>query len=180
MNISELIFGQIPEIIYFTVFMIVAKNLKEKRFSFFLLMATGYLFLKYLVNLKYTILFPIFHVLVVFGILKSLYGEKAQITDIFLFVFSMIILGICSVPLLFLNTYLQNVYLCSIISKLLGISFVFLARKHLYKWYKYVCRFWNRNDQEKRRVKSLTIRNLCMVLFNLTFFLMNLVLIFTS
>lgn len=180
MNMQELIFGQIPEIIYFTLFMIIAKDLKEKRFRFLLLMAIGYLFLKYLAGLKYTILFPIFHTLLTFGILKSLYKERAQITDIFLFVFSMAVLGLFSVPLLLLNTYLQNVYLCSMIAKALGLLFIFVLRNHLYKWYKHVCSLWNRNDHANRRIKSLTVRNISMVFFNLVFFLMDVVLLFTK
>ena len=46
MNILEIILGQIPEAVYFAVFMILVKGLKEKRFLFTCLMILEYVFLK--------------------------------------------------------------------------------------------------------------------------------------
>ena len=47
MNYLELFLGQIPEAIYFSLFMIYAKDLKEKRILFTILMIAEYLLLIY-------------------------------------------------------------------------------------------------------------------------------------
>lgn len=174
----ELLLGQIPEAIYFSLFMIYAKNLKEKRIIFTVFMIAEYILLtRFLV---YNIWFQIIYTFMVFIILKMLYKEKAQITDIFLFTFSTIILGVFSVPLLFLNIIIKNIYISCVISKiLLFISFIFYKDK-LNKYYIKVCKLWNRNDEEKRKIKSLTLRNICMVTFNVIFVLVNIVLLFVK
>ena len=43
MDILEIILGQIPEAVYFAVFMILVKELKEKRFLFIISMIIEYL-----------------------------------------------------------------------------------------------------------------------------------------
>lgn len=178
MNLIELLFGQIPEIIFLSLYMIIGKNLKTKRIWLIILMTIEYLFLKYAINLKYTVIFPILYTFTTFAILKALYKDKAQITDIFLFVFGLLALGLCSVPILFLNVYIQNIILCSIIAKILAFLLLFIFRNKLYKTYKYICSFWNRNDAIKRKIKSLTLRNTCVVIFNMTFVAMHIILLY--
>lgn len=178
MNILELLIGQIPEAIFLALFMIVGKNLKTKRILFVTLVTVEYLFLKYIIRLNYTVVFPISYTFATFAILKALYKDKAQITDVFLFVFAMIILGICSVPVLLLNTYIKNIYICCIISKMIAFFILFLVRNKLYKGYKYVCSFWNRNCNKNRKIKSLTLRNICVVIFNITFVAMHIVFLY--
>ena len=46
MNLAELFLGQIPEAVYFALFLIFTKNLKEKRVLFIILMIGEYLLLK--------------------------------------------------------------------------------------------------------------------------------------
>ena len=43
MNILEIILGQIPEAVYFAVFMILVKGLKTRRFTFIISMIIEYL-----------------------------------------------------------------------------------------------------------------------------------------
>lgn len=178
MNLMELLLGQIPEIIFLSLFMIIAKDLKTKRAALIVLMTVEYLFLKYAINLKYTVIFPILYTFTTFAILKSLYKDKAQITDIFLFVFGLLVLGVCSVPVLYINTWIQNIFLCSVISKIFAFLLLFIFRNKLYKTYKYICSLWNRNDSIKRKIKSLTLRNICVVVFNMTFVAMHIVLLY--
>lgn len=178
MNILELLLGQIPEAIFLALFMIIGKNLKTKRICLIILMALEYIFLVYAIKLEYTVILPILYTFTTFAILKALYKDKAQITDIFLFVFGLIILGICSIPMLFINNYIQNIFLCCAISKVLAFILLFIFRNKLYKTYKYICSFWNRNDAIKRPIKSLTLRNVCVVTFNITFVAMHIVLLY--
>ena len=74
MNLIELLFGQIPEIIFLSLYMIIGKNLKTKRIWLIILMTIEYLFLKYAINLKYTVIFPILYTFTTFAILKALYN----------------------------------------------------------------------------------------------------------
>ena len=53
MDLLEIFLGQIPEAIYFALFMIFAKDLKEKRILYILLMVIEYLLLKHFI--KYNI-----------------------------------------------------------------------------------------------------------------------------
>lgn len=82
----ELFLGQIPEAIFFALFMIYAKNIKEKRVLFVALMITEYLLLKYFI--KFSIIFQITYTCMTYLIIKVLYKEKSQITDIFTFTMS--------------------------------------------------------------------------------------------
>ena len=174
----ELIIGQIPEAIYFSLFMIYAKNIKTKRLLLTILLTLEYILLTRFLVLN--IWFQIIYTFLSYMILKILYKEKAQITDIFLFTFSTIILGIFSVPFLILNLYIKNIYLCCIISKvILFISFMFYKAK-INKYYIKICKLWNRNDAEKRKIKSLTLRNICIVTFNIIFILVNISLLFAK
>ena len=77
----ELFAGQILEAIYFALFMIFVKNLKEKRVLFTLLMVVEYILLKQF--LHYTMWFQALYTFITFLILKVLYKQQAQITDIF-------------------------------------------------------------------------------------------------
>lgn len=93
MDLLEIFLGQIPEAIYFALFMIFAKDLKEKRILYILLMVIEYLLLKHFI--KYNIWFQILYTIMQFVILKVLYKEKSQITDIFTFTIASIILVLC-------------------------------------------------------------------------------------
>lgn len=174
-DILELLLGQIPEAIFFSLFIIIGKDLKEKRILFIGLMILQYFILVH--TFPYSILFRIFYTFMTFILLKALYKEKAQITDIFLFIASVIILTIFSIPFLFLNKIIGNIYVVCAISKICLFVFLFLIRKYIRGLYVKFFKHWNRNDLEKRKIKSLTLRNISAVVFNLLFVLINFVMI---
>ena len=101
----ELLIGQIPEAIYFAIFMMLVKQLKEKRVLFSVLMIAEYLLLKHFI--KYSIYFQISYTLTTFLILKILYKDKSQLTDIFTFTIGSIILMIVCLMPSFIITYMQ-------------------------------------------------------------------------
>ena len=174
----ELIIGQIPEAIYFSLFMIYAKGLKDKRILFTVLMVAEYILLTRI--FIFNIYFQILYTFMSYMILKLLYKEKAQIIDIFLLGVSILILGLFSVPFLFLTNYIGNIYITCIISKIFLFTFLYIIKDKIYSLYKKVCHLWNRNDFERRKIKSLTLRNICMVIFNIMFFIMNIVILFAE
>ena len=86
----ELFLGQIQEAIYFALFMIYAKNLKTKRLLYTILMTLEYVLLTRIIY--YNLWFQVLYTFLTYAILKILYKEKAQITDIFTFMIGSLII----------------------------------------------------------------------------------------
>ena len=169
MNLGELFIGQIPEAIYFALFMIYTKQLKSKRF-----LLIGLIIVEYLLcinALPYSLWCHIWFFVLTYIILKLLYKDKSQITDVF-------ILGIASIWLIvssILPSFLINInyILYAIITRLLMFS-IFIFYKKLPKIQLLYKKLWNRNDKISKYMKSTTFRSLNVVVFNLMFWLINL------
>jgi len=169
---AELLLGQIPEAIYFALFMIFAKNLKEKRLLFTFLMIIEYIILTRII--MFNSWFQILYTGITFIILKVLYKEKAQITDIFTFGIASIILMIVSASYFFLiRPLVKNFYLSMIVNRLVLFAIVLGFNKHLYKIQNIYKKFWNRNDKVKKKIKSTTFRCVNLVIFNVMFYIIN-------
>jgi hypothetical protein len=176
-KILEMVLGQIPEAIYFSLFMIFSKQLKEKRVLFVSLMTIEYLIIQKLIH--FDIWLQIIYTAFVFVILKLLYKEKAQITDIFTFTISSIILIILDLILYFTIGKLTNNYiLFAVIDKMALLYLVFLIRNKLPKIQTIYKKLWNRNDSKKKKIKTTTFRSLNVVIFNITFYIINLVMLY--
>lgn len=170
----ELFLGQIPEAIFFALFMIFAKGLKEKRLLFTILMVIEYLLLLY--SFPYNWLFHICFMVTTFIILKVLYKEKSQITDVFLLLIGYIILGITSIISWLLFNF--NMSLVAIFNRIIIFTFIFILNKKLYKIQNIYKFLWNRNDRIKKKIKSTTFRALNIVVFNISFVLINLCMLY--
>ena len=85
---------QIPEPVYFSLFLIIGKNIKEKRLLLIGIMIMQYLLLMHI--FPFNVWFQLIYTFMSFVNLKVLYKEKAQVTDIFLFTAASIILIITS------------------------------------------------------------------------------------
>lgn len=174
----ELILGQIPEAIFFSLFMIYAKELKEKRVLFTTLMVAEYLLLKHFIS--FNVWFQILYTFITFIILKILYEEKAQVTDIFTFTIASIITILCSIiSFIIIMFTLKETIIASILCKALMFLFIFMFRKKLYNITKIYKNIWNRNNN-KTKIKSTTFRSINIILFNIIFYLINLGMLFTS
>lgn len=174
MNLAELFLGQIPEAIYFALFLIFAKRFKEKRILFIILMTLEYLLLKSFIH--FDVWFQICYTIMTFLTLKVLYKNKAQITDIFTFGIASIVLIVVTV-ISFL-VFMPNSILVVLISRLLLFLIIVFLRKKLYNIQKLYKKFWNRNDMVSKRVKSTTFRALSTIIFNLMFVIINLGMIY--
>lgn len=152
--------------------MIFAKDLKEKRILYILLMVIEYLLLKHFI--KYNIWFQILYTIMQFVILKVLYKEKSQITDIFTFTIASIIL-ILSCAILYFMTYkiINNYIIYVILNRILLISFLIIFHNKLYKIQNLYKKLWNRNDKIKKKIKSTTFRAINIVIFNIIFYIIN-------
>ena len=166
MSFIEILLGQIPEALYFSLFMIYAKQLKEKRLLFVLLNIIEYILL--MLVFPYSIWSHILYFGLCYVLLKILYKNKSQITDIFT-------LGIASIVLIFISfiaslLFRHNILLTIIFSRICILS-IFI-KNYLYKISKLYKKFWNRNDKPKK-MKSTTFRAINTVIFNLMFYIIN-------
>lgn len=172
----ELLIGQIPEAIFFSLFMIYAKGLKEKRILFTVLMIVEYLLLKSFIH--YNIWFQILYTFISFIILKVLYKEKSQITDIFTFtIASIIVILICAILYFIIWFTFNNYLIYAILTRIFMFAFLFLFRNKLNKIQKVYKKLWNRNDK-KKGMKTTTFRSLNIVIFNIIFYIINIGMIF--
>lgn len=169
MNLLELCLGQIPEAIYFALFILFTKELKEKRLRFVIAMV-----------LEYVLLFAIFpfqlHARVLFFVLtflliKVLYREKGQVIDIFTLGLASIILIPVSVVSFFLSG--QRIIIAALISIVIQFGILYLLKDKLPKLQKFYRFLWNRNDRVKKPIKSTTFRAANVVIFNFSFITLN-------
>ena len=164
----ELFLGQIPEAIFFALFMIFAKGLKEKRVLFTVLMIIEYLLLLY--SFPYNWLFHICFMVTTFIILKVLYKEKSQITDVFLLLIGYIYIIIISI---FTYIIIKNYIFACFINRILLFFPIIIYNYKLLKIQNIYKLLWNRNDKVKKKIKSVTFRAINVCLFNICFVIIN-------
>lgn len=173
----ELFLGQIPEAIYFALFMIFAKDLKEKRFLFIILMITEYLLL--LNIFPYNIWFHLSQFMMTYILLKILYKEKCQVTDIFILaIASVILIAICAALYFIIWSTINNYLIYAILTRICMFLIIILFRKKLNKIQNLYKIIWNRNDKLRKNIKTTTFRALNLVIFNIMFYAINIGMIF--
>ena len=169
MKLDQLLLGQIPEAMYFALFMICTKQLKEKRILFTILMILEYVLLKLV--FPFNMWFQISYTFMTYVILKILYREKTQIIDVFTFSIGSIILIVISVSVSILFNH--NIFLVVSSSRILMFMFLLIFRHKLDKIQNLYKLLWNRSNKPKR-IKTTTFRAINTVVFNLLFFIINL------
>ena len=175
-KILELVIGQIPEAIYFALFRIYAKRLNEKRLIFLFMITVEYVALLRL--FPYNLWSHIFFFIMTFLILKILYNEKSQITDIFtLGVASIILLVVSVVVGLIVWNISSDFLLAAILQKIVIFLILFLLKDKLYGLQNAYKNWWNRNDNIKKPIKSVTFRAVNVIIFNVMFAVINVLLI---
>lgn len=171
MNVLEIILGQIPEAIYFALFMILTKQVKENRIIFIVIMILEYVLLKHLFIFNFNVWFQISYTAMTYITLKVLYKEKSQITDIFTFGISSLILIACGI--ISGGLFLLNPIVGIIFSRVLPFTVIFIFRSKLCNIQKLYKHHWNRNDKINTKIKSTTFRCLNIVIFNIMFYAIN-------
>lgn len=178
MNLLQILLGQIPEAIYFALFMILTKSLKEKRIMFILLNVLEYILLLNL--LPYSMWAHILYFVLLYIILKMLYKDKCRITDVFtLGIASIFMIAVSALSYFFTYIFMNDMIIGNIIQK--GLLFVVLAlcTPLLPKIETLYSKLWNRG-KHKYKMKSTTFRALNVVIFNASFYIINLGIIFHS
>ena len=82
----------------------------------------------------------------------------------------MTILSFISIKLF--NNNLSNYFIVLIFNRI-ALFIPFLFKNNFNNLYKKYCKFWNRNDNEKRPIKSLTLRNISLISLNSFILLLN-------
>lgn len=167
---------KVCEAIYFSLFLIYGKNLKEKRILLISIMIFEYLMITNLI--QYNIWIHISYIIMTYIDLKVLYKEKAQITDIFLFGVASIFLIIISITSYALVYFTIRKYIVALIlNRILMFSLIFFIRKDINKIYQKFYKLWNKHNTPNN-VKSLTLRNISIIIFNLMFWVINICMAF--
>ena len=172
MNLLELLLGQIPEAIYFAWFMINTKQLKEKRLLYTILMIVEYLMIATVI--KFSIWMQVLYTVISYVILKFLYKERAQITDVFTFtIASAVLILISAISFGIISMTIRNKIIACVIKNILMLLFIFATRNKLTNIQKLYKKLWNRNDKVKKKMKTTTFRSLNVIIFNIIFWIIN-------
>lgn len=178
MELFRLISAKLLEPIYFSLFLIIGKDLKNKRVLLTCIMIFEYIMLKQFIH--FNVAFQFIYTFMSFVNLKVLYKEKAQITDIFLFAAASIVLIALSIFTYMTSkmTY-DNYFISLVINRILLFTFLYLGRNKIRDLYKKFYSHWNRHNNPKA-IKSLTLRNISVIIFNLMFWVINLCMIYAN
>lgn len=149
MEILRLISAKLLEPLYFSLFLIIGKDLKKKRLLFTLIMIFEYIMLKHYI--KFNVAFQFIYTFMTFLILKVIYKEKAQITDIFLFgAASIILIIICMFTYLTALVTYKNYFISLIINRVLIFTLLYVFRKQIRNCYIKFYSLWNRRHKTKK------------------------------
>ena len=168
MDFAQLVLGQIPEAIYFALFLIFAKNLKEKRILFIFTMVFEYLLIKYAIH--FNTWFQVLYTFLTYLTLKVFYKEKAKITDFVTFTIASILLILTSAICYAIS--LGNVVVATIINRIMIFVLLYVFRNKINKIENIYQKFWNRHNNAKA-IKSVTFRSAFVVIFNVMFYIIN-------
>ncbi len=163
---------KVCEALYFSLFIIYGKKLKEKRILFTIIMIFEYLLLTNV--FCYCLWMHVLYFIMTYINLKVLYKEKSQITDIFLMAVASIVLLIINALVYFAFYFTYNNYLIAIITcRIILFLFLILFKNKLGNLYTRFYSVWNRHS-DKTKIRSLTLRNISIIIFNLMFYFINL------
>lgn len=165
--------GMLPEVLFFTMFLIYSKKIKEKRTILFVLIILNYIGTGILNT--YSIYSYIIFIIFEYVILKLLYKEKVELIDVFLITISHIYLFIISISCYKIFADYNIALLTNRL--LLLMPFVFKNKlNYLYEEYK---KLWNRNNNNNK-IRSISLRNISLIFLNIFIVASDLVCIYIS
>ena len=169
MNYLELFLGQIPEAIYFFLFLIYTKKLNKHDVLLGCLMVFEYCL--FLHALPYSVWSHILFFVSTYLLFKWRYKEKVQVTDLFTLMIASLLLTVISV-ISFLLCH-GDMIIGSIINRSLLFGTIYITKDKLPNIQKLYKRFWNRNDKANNPIKSTTFRAINVILLNISIWLLN-------
>lgn len=169
--VLSLIFCTIPDTIYYAMFISVTKNKNFNKKLYFLIFI-GYIlnFMVFQYNLYLYLIFYIY----IYLVLKILF--KSKINDFFLTIFLDIYYILLSIICYFL---IPNYFIAYLLNKIfLFVPLIF--KDKLKKLYSIYTKLWNRNKEAKQPIKSITLRNISLVLLNTIIVISDILLLYLS
>lgn len=172
----ELLLGLLPEALYFSLFMIFTKKIKNKIIPFISLMVVEYILL--FTFLRNTVFSHVLFFITTYCMLKTFYKEKCQITDVFTLSIASLIMIISSMILYFIIWKTINSYIVYVIlHRVVLFIILMLLKNKLPKLQLLYNALWNKSET-KKKMKSTTFRSLNLVIFNIVFYIINLGILF--
>ena len=169
----SLVLGILPQSLYFMLFVTNIKQIKTRRLILLLLLFILCILLNIII--RYNIYLYLAFIPLYYFTLKLLYKKKAQIIDIFIISLSFAIMSIISYvcSLIYKNNY--NLYwIAYIINNVLLFS-VLIFNKIYVKLYRKYIQYWNRRPENK--IRSISIRNISLILLNVFILILDIIII---
>lgn len=154
-----LVLGALPDCLYYYLMIKNIKGIQKHKFLLFSLIFILYVLI-YMI-LRYNFYLYLLFDILIYLILKLLY--KVQITDFFMIIFIEFYFIAMQVLSYFL---LKDYYVVALIINKIGIFIPLIFSKQIKTLYSKYIGLWNRNDKEKRKIKSLTLRNISLMVLN--------------
>lgn len=137
----SLLLGMIPDVLYFMLFIIYAKNIKEHKLKLFIMLAIGYILL--IMICRYQYIFYIAFVLYIYLIIKWLY--KSQINDLFIIILAFMYLTIIGY-IFYVLIHDYTIYY--IVDRILLFLPLIVFKNKIRNVYLSYSKMWNRNDKK--------------------------------
>lgn len=166
-----ILFAAIPDSLYYYL---LIKNIKEKKHSLSLYLSIFSCYLLFNMVLTYNLYLYLLYIVFIYFSLKIIY--KSKINDFFLILFIDTYFILISILCYFL---IPNYAIALIINKIL-LFLPLLFKEKLIYLYKFYNKMWNRNREVEQPIKSLTLRNISIVVLNIMIIVTDLLLIYLS
>lgn len=169
--IISLLLGIIPDVMYYYVYLRKIKNICDKKNIFFLLLIVNYVIC--IILIQYHFYLYIIQDIIMYLIMKKMYNS--QINDIFLVFFLELYMILLSIMCFFL---IENYTIAFIVYRMLMFAPLLFINK-IKLFYKNYTMLWNRHNIPNK-IKSITLRNISLVVLNVLIILMYIILIYIS
>lgn len=169
--IVSLLLGMLPDVFYYFIYIKQIKGIKNKKFLFFALLFLNYILCIILIQHQFYLY--IIQDIIIYLIMKKIY--KAQINDMFLIIFLetyMLVLSLISFNLI-------NNYVLSFVIYRILLFLPLLFKDRIIEYYKIYTKLWNRHNIPNK-IKSITLRNISLVVLNIMIILMYIILLHIS
>lgn len=172
--IMNIVFGLIPEFLYYFLFISKIKQLDKKNIIWFFILTFINCFLAVL-RINHNFIMYVMFDIAEYLILKVLYRDKTCITDFFLLlsieIYLLVISGLC-------YFLIPNYMIAYVINRIIIFAPLIFINKIRY-FYKKYRQMWNRNDSKKNPIKSITLRNTSIVIMDILIVAVYLILMYS-
>ena len=159
------------EAVFLSLFVLLTKNIKKKRLLFIITNVLLYMTLKFLI--RYNIWFQILYIYITYLELKLFYRKSTIITDFFIIMLGILIIIVVSLfSYILIDCTVKSYTNALILSRLLLFVTLISFNSLFYKINKFFIRYWNRHNF-KNKIKSLTLRNICVISTNVIIFIIS-------